>query len=418
MRMSVKKAVQLSVIITALYITTVHFFSKQTILSSDARPGLDRGERSWDKTKETPGRSTGRKDRVIQSIMQLERNKSIGYGNQERVGLNIERNFISDSAFIDNKKDRIDFQRNKELSLQQPKDEVKTEVRNTVLPVNLTLFESNTNFRNTQLSDIFIGMKTTERYHRERLDILLQTWVKQAKEETFIFTDEEDDEYELKAYGHLIVSNCSARHSRQALCCKMAAMYDMYLESNKRWFCHVDDDNYLNVVQLVKLLNKYKHTDDIYLGRTSLNHPIEATDRNTPDMKKVKFWFATGGAGFCLSKALALKMKTYAGGGTFKSVCNRIRLPDDVTVGFISEVLLDTQLTQVMLFNSHLQSLWNIPRDQLTKQVTLSYGDRVKHKNIIKILDGHFSNEEDPTRLLSLHCMIFPDEDICKRKRL
>ncbi|XP_033109915.1 beta-1,3-N-acetylglucosaminyltransferase radical fringe-like [Anneissia japonica] len=412
MRVSVKKTVQWSFVLTTLYIASVHFFSKRSILS-DRRPSLDRGERSWDKTNDVPARSPSRKDRVIQSLSQ-KRNKSVGYGNQETEH-NIN-NLISDSAFIDNEKDRLEFQRNHERLLPPPEG-VKQLNPSKILSGNRTLFTANNNFRKTLLSDIFIGMKTTERYHRQRLDILLETWVKRAKEETFIFTDEEDKEYKLKAGDHLIVSNCSARHSRQALCCKMAAMYDMYLESNKRWFCHVDDDNYLNVNQLVKLLNNYKHTDDVYLGRTSLSHPIEATDRNSPDLKKVKFWFATGGAGFCLSKALALKMKTYAGGGTFKSVCNRIRLPDDVTVGFISEVLLNTKLTQVKLFNSHLQSLWNIPPEKLSQQVTLSYGDKAKHKNIIKLLDGYFNDVEDPTRLLSLHCMIFPDEDVCKRKR-
>jgi len=29
--------------------------------------------------------------------------------------------------------------------------------------------------------------------------------------------------------------------------------------------------------------------------------------------QKVKFWFATGGAGFCISRALALKMTPVAG---------------------------------------------------------------------------------------------------------
>ena len=46
-----------------------------------------------------------------------------------------------------------------------------------------------------------------------------------------------------------------------------------------RWFCGVDDDNYLNVKQLLNLLQDYKHEQDVYLGRASLSHPIEAMDR-------------------------------------------------------------------------------------------------------------------------------------------
>ncbi|XP_006825396.1 beta-1,3-N-acetylglucosaminyltransferase lunatic fringe [Saccoglossus kowalevskii] len=267
--------------------------------------------------------------------------------------------------------------------------------------------------RRTELSDIFIGVKTTKRYHAERLDLLLDTWVDMSLEQTYLFTDQEDYEYNKKLHGHLINTNCSSLHTRQALCCKMSAMYDMFLESHKRWFCHVDDDNYLNVAQLVKLLQQYRHTDDVYLGKPSLSHPIEAVDR-TNNMRRVSFWFATGGAGFCLSRAMALHMSPYASGGSFSSMCNRIRLPDDVTVGFIVEVLLKKKLTKVSEFNSHLEALWQIKKLDLPKQVTLSYSKGTKkYKNVITLDNRVFSDEQDPTRLKSLHCMMFPQVGEC-----
>ena len=46
-----------------------------------------------------------------------------------------------------------------------------------------------------------------------------------------------------------------------------------------RWFCHVDDDNYVNVRSLVKLLSHFPHTQDMYIGKPSLDRPIEATER-------------------------------------------------------------------------------------------------------------------------------------------
>lgn len=46
-----------------------------------------------------------------------------------------------------------------------------------------------------------------------------------------------------------------------------------------RWFCHVDDDNYVNVRTLLKLLSQYPHTQDLYIGKPSLDRPIEATER-------------------------------------------------------------------------------------------------------------------------------------------
>lgn len=46
-----------------------------------------------------------------------------------------------------------------------------------------------------------------------------------------------------------------------------------------RWFCHVDDDNYVNVRALLKQLSQYQHTQDVYIGKPSLDRPIEATER-------------------------------------------------------------------------------------------------------------------------------------------
>jgi len=47
-----------------------------------------------------------------------------------------------------------------------------------------------------------------------------------------------------------------------------------------RWFCHVDDDTYVNVVALVKLLRQYPHYEDWYIGRPSLNHPMTSLLRD------------------------------------------------------------------------------------------------------------------------------------------
>jgi len=47
-----------------------------------------------------------------------------------------------------------------------------------------------------------------------------------------------------------------------------------------RWFCHVDDDTYLNIVALVKLLRQYSHYEDWYIGKPSTSKPI--TSRTKP----------------------------------------------------------------------------------------------------------------------------------------
>ncbi|XP_034563960.1 beta-1,3-N-acetylglucosaminyltransferase radical fringe-like [Notolabrus celidotus] len=164
-----------------------------------------------------------------------------------------------------------------------------------------------------ELKDIFIAVKTTKKYHKSRVGLLTQTWISQAEEQTFIFTDGEDKELQRRTGANIINTNCSAAHTRQALCCKMSVEYDKFIESQKKWFCHVDDDNYVILPSLLQLLSSYHHSQDVYLGRPSLDHPIEAAERVKSDGSvSVKFWFATGGAGFCISRGLALKMSPWA----------------------------------------------------------------------------------------------------------
>lgn len=43
-----------------------------------------------------------------------------------------------------------------------------------------------------------------------------------------------------------------------------------------RWFCHVDDDNYVNPEALLSLLSAFPQDGDIYVGKPSLDKPITA----------------------------------------------------------------------------------------------------------------------------------------------
>ncbi|XP_058531568.1 beta-1,3-N-acetylglucosaminyltransferase radical fringe [Ochotona princeps] len=265
--------------------------------------------------------------------------------------------------------------------------------------------------------DVFIAVKTTRRNHAGRLRLLLRTWISRARPQTFIFTDGDDPELQRQAGDRVINTNCSAVRTRQALCCKMAVEYDKFLESGRKWFCHVDDDNYVNPEGLLRLLASFSPSQDIYLGRPSLDHPIEATERaqGGGTVTTVKFWFATGGAGFCLSRGLALKMSPWASLGSFMNTAERVRLPDDCTVGYIVEGLLGARLTHSLLFHSHLENLWRLPPDALPQQVTLSYGGPENPHNVVNVAGG-FSLQQDPTRFQSVHCLLYPDTDWCPRQ--
>nr|KAF6496419.1 MFNG O-fucosylpeptide 3-beta-N-acetylglucosaminyltransferase [Rousettus aegyptiacus] len=250
-----------------------------------------------------------------------------------------------------------------------------------------------------QLRDVFIAVKTTRIFHRSRLELLLDTWVSRIREQV--------------TRPHLVVTNCSAEHSHPALSCKMAAEFDAFLASGLRWFCHVDDDNYVNPKALLKLLKAFPPTLDVYVGRPSLNRPIHASEpRPHNRTRMVQFWFATGGAGFCINRKLALKMAPWASGPRFVDTSALIRLPDDCTVGYIIECKLGGHLQPSPLFHSHLETLQLLGAAQLPKQVTLSYGVFEGKLNVIK-LQGPFSSEEDPSRFRSLHCLLYPDTPWC-----
>lgn len=269
---------------------------------------------------------------------------------------------------------------------------------------------------NLELKDIFIAVKTTRKYHKSRLDLLFQTWISQAKRQTFIFTDWEDRELRLRAGHHMINTNCSAVHTRQALCCKMSVEYDKFLESGRKWFCHVDDDNYVNPQNLLRLLSAFSHSQDVYVGRPSLDHPIEAADHVRSDgSSTVKFWFATGGAGFCISRGLALKMSPWASLGNFISTAERVRLPDDCTIGYIIEGLLEVKLLHSPLFHSHLENLQRLRGESVLQQVTLSYGGPENKHNVVSVA-GVFGLQQDPTRFRSVHCLLYPDTTWCPTK--
>ncbi|KAG9511257.1 Fringe glycosyltransferase, partial [Fragariocoptes setiger] len=273
--------------------------------------------------------------------------------------------------------------------------------------------------------DVFISVKTTGKYHSTRVQLILDTWFQLAPKQTYFFTDTHDAKYAHATNGHLIETPCLASHSRRGLACKMAHELDRFWrEPNEpRWFCHFDDDNYVNVPRLYAILDRFDDGRDYYLGKPSIRAPLElelhraspwplapieytikqqqqqqqqqqnswspttqtlASTKlkhvaNQPPSKqkqkqtktqRIKFWFATGGAGFCLSRSMARKMMPFVGAGQFTAISERIRLPDDVTVGYIVEHELGQRLTIIDEFHSHLEPMQFLRKDTLSQQVS------------------------------------------------
>jgi len=88
------------------------------------------------------------------------------------------------------------------------------------------------------------------------------------------------------------------------------------------------------------------------------------------------------------------------GGGRLAAVGDRMRLPDDVTLGYVIEHLLNVDLTVVEDFHSHLESLASLDASldsDLEGHITLSYSSFGDKRNVISV-KGSWNEEEDPTR--------------------
>lgn len=58
-------------------------------------------------------------------------------------------------------------------------------------------------------------------------------------------------------------------------------------------------------------------------------------------------------------------------GGHFMNTAEKIRLPDDCTVGYIIESVLGVSLIRSNLFHSHLENLQQVSRSEIHKQVRM-----------------------------------------------
>ena len=48
---------------------------------------------------------------------------------------------------------------------------------------------------------------------------------------------------------------------------RLDSLYFDFVLNRYQWFCHFDDDVYVNVKQLSKMLQKYNHNEPYYIGR-------------------------------------------------------------------------------------------------------------------------------------------------------
>ena len=142
---------------------------------------------------------------------------------------------------------------------------------------------------------------------------------------------------------------------------------------------------------------------DYYLGKPSTIGPVSLEAARN----QINFWFATGGAGFCLSRSLITKMRTYVPNGGFELLCENLKLPDDIALGYLINYLLNVNLTVIPKFHSHLEPLYDIPTKNFHNQISFSAGSyRADEENVVKVPEI-YPAKDDPQRFRSLHCFLY-----------
>lgn len=280
---------------------------------------------------------------------------------------------------------------------------------------------------------IYVSVKTTEKYHRSRLQLLLLTWLQtltphQVNIVTELGTDDAVLDMAEDLGFNVMRAGCEASHRRQSLCCKSGAEYEHFYRAKElgqefSWFCHFDDDVYLNAPVLVEILEQFSPSERIYIGKISISKTKKLQLRDTqlsklPDYKQTPYSFATGAA-YCLSSSLMTEVEHYLRGPLFEGYCQKLQLPDDMLVGAIVEAVLGYKLINDQRFNSHLHPLRNIKHNDLQKQATVSFGEfHFKDspepvRNVVSVPNAAFDEVTDPTRFLSVHCHLYPRSPWC-----
>ncbi|XP_011406594.2 PREDICTED: beta-1,3-N-acetylglucosaminyltransferase lunatic fringe-like [Amphimedon queenslandica] len=276
-------------------------------------------------------------------------------------------------------------------------------------------------------NDVYFSIKSTEKYHESRLHLLALTWFQTVHPHNLhIVTDTEDTTTELlRDFGYTVhIAGCPKGHTHQPMACKCGVEFEQFYiakenGSHYNWYCHLDDDMYLNVLALFELLDTLNPLDSHYLGQRSINRRIDIREdfKRKNNILRDSYYFATG-AIYCISTPLMEQLEYYLRGKEkMMRYSGAAGVPDDMLIGLIIEGILGYNLTEVSTMNSHLFPLKRISTTDLVKQITISYGswniNGKEIKNIISIEDDLFDDNEDPTRFLSYHCLLHPSTRWC-----
>jgi hypothetical protein len=258
-------------------------------------------------------------------------------------------------------------------------------------------------------------IRTSSKFYHTRLKYLLQTWILFVQQHAYFTTDKILPDI---PSNHFILTNNTCgneTHTMKTLCCKTAHDFILfYRHINKYdWFCHFDDDQYVNTHNLEKYLSTLDFNRPYYIGRNSWNHTLNRSKKPFP----YPFWFATLGAGVCLSKYLIHRLRPYTGNiGDFVNGCLKENYHDDIYLGFLVSCL-NVTLTKNLRFHSHLEKDFYSDKQQFlrifSKQITFGFRYPQRYP---AFLPNIYESRLDLYRIRTLHCLLYPNILECQKK--
>lgn len=151
---------------------------------------------------------------------------------------------------------------------------------------------------------------TCEKYLKSRGKSILETW---GKNQNITFLSDKNGRDNIISFDNL-----SSDYS------EMWNRYYEYIKNNSNeddWICFTDDDTHINIENLRKTLSLYSPDKDLYLGK-KLFLSERATDMDgnytgfplnslVGEKCTLPLYYASGGAGFVISKSTFTKLKKY-----------------------------------------------------------------------------------------------------------
>ena len=266
----------------------------------------------------------------------------------------------------------------------------------------------------TRSTRIMYIIRTSSQFYHKRLIYLQETWLSLVNADAFFVTDAVLPNI---SHDHLILTRerCGAdAHSMNILCCKTAhdfLLFHRYI-SHYDWFCHFDDDQYVNIGNLEQFLSAFDSNQPYYIGRNSWSDTIKRSKEPYPH----PFWFATLGAGVCLSKRSVDLLQPYTSSvQQFVDGCVRENYHDDIYLGFLLNGYLNISLTKSLRFHSHLEKSFYADKQRFLRTFTdeITFGFRSPDR-YPSYLPKIYASQSDPYRMRTMHCLLHPQIKECQ----